>query len=560
MKAMILAAGFGTRLLPFTEHTPKPLFTVAGRPLLDLIIHSLEEAGCKGIIVNTHHLHPRIDAFISNRNYSIPVYTRHEPVILGTGGAIKNVADFWDENPFLVINSDIVTDIDLRKVYDFHLSHDHPATLVFHDDPEFNSVSISQDNFVVDFYGQEKKVSSGYPRKLTFTGIQVLDPMVLNHIPACEFSNSIDTYSELLKEGNKIKAYTPENNYWKDVGSPERYREAVFETMALEAFSLAFPDHSEEKNERTHLMGDGSDRAWYRLAAGNRSIIVADHGIKTKRATGEIDSFIAIGRHLHDRGMPVPEIQLYDTFSGLVFMEDLGDVNLQKLVRNAEGPDEIIKHYMSVIDILVELSISGAEDFDLSWTYQTPFYDRELILEKECRYFVDAFLRGYLKMDSYFEDFENEFIALADRTMEFAVNGFMHRDLQSRNIMVKNANFYCIDFQGGRIGPIQYDLAALLIDPYVELPDNIQNLLFDYCVERLSAYISIDPDAFRSCFKYCAITRNLQMLGAFGYLSREKGKTYFEKYIPIAVKTLKRNSLFLEDTNFSKLKGLVERL
>jgi NDP-sugar pyrophosphorylase family protein len=560
MKAMILAAGFGTRLLPFTEHTPKPLFTIAGRPLLDIIIRSLEKAGCKRIVINTHHLHQRIDSFISNQNYSIPVYLRHEPVILGTGGAIKNVADFWDENPFLVINSDIVTDIDLRKVYDFHLSHDHPATLVLHDDPEFNSVSISQDNFVVDFYGLEKKASSVYTQKLTFTGIQVLDSEVLGYIPFNEFSNSIAVYSKLLKERRKIKAYTPENNYWKDIGSPARYRETVFENMAPKAFKLAFPGHVGKKMEQTHLKGDGSDRTWYRLTEGNRSIIMADHGIKTKRVIGEIDSFIAIGRHLHDKGIPVPKIRLYDTFSGLVFMEDLGDVNLQKVVRNAEDPDEIVKHYMSVIDLLTELSVSGAKDFDLSWAYQTPFYDRELILEKECRYFVDAFLRGYLGMDSYFEDFENEFITLADRTMEFAVNGFMHRDMQSRNIMVKNSNFYCIDFQGGRIGPIQYDLAALLIDPYVELPDNTQNLLFDYCVERLSAYIRVDPNAFRACFKYCAITRNLQMLGAFGYLSQEKGKTLFEKYIPAAVKTLKCNLSFLEDSGFPKLKALVEKL
>jgi len=560
MKAMILAAGFGTRLLPFTQYIPKPLFTVAERPLLDILIHHLQHAGCKEIIINTHHLYQQIDSFIAKQNYSIPVFTRHEPEILGTGGAIKNVEDFWDDQPFIVINSDIVTEIDLRKVYDFHLNHHHPLTLVLHDDPEFNSVSISQDHFIVDFHGREKKASPVYLQKLTFTGIQVLDPMVLRYIPAGKFSNSIDVYSELLKEGTQIKACISENNYWKDIGSPERYREVVFEIMAPEAFRRAFPDHAKTKIERTHLMGDGSDRRWYRLSAAGRSVIMADHGIKKKGGVEEIDSFIALGRHLRARGIPVPEIQLYDRFSGLVFMEDLGDVNLQKVVLSAGNPLEVVHCYQSVIDLLTELSITGARNFDLSWTHQTPCYERELILEKECRYFVDAFLNDYLGLDIHFEDFEHEFNTLADKALEFAVNGFMHRDMQSRNIMVKDGKFYWIDFQGGRMGPIQYDLASLLIDPYVTLPGDMQDWLLGYCVERLSESVGIDPDEFLSCYRYCTITRNLQMLGAFGNLSRKKGKTYFEEYIPTAVRTLKQNVSFLEDSRFNRLKTLVERL
>ncbi|MGD2030575.1 MAG: sugar phosphate nucleotidyltransferase, partial [Desulfobacterales bacterium] len=120
MKALILAAGFGTRLLPFTKNTPKALFPVAGRSLLHTIILSLQNAGCKAVIINTHHLHKKIDAYLLRQKYAIPVITRHESEILGTGGAIKNVADFWDDNPFMVINCDIFTDIDLKKVYDFH--------------------------------------------------------------------------------------------------------------------------------------------------------------------------------------------------------------------------------------------------------------------------------------------------------------------------------------------------------------------------------------------------------------------------------------------------------
>jgi len=104
MKALILAAGFGTRLLPFTKNIPKALFPVAGRSLLDIIILSLQNAGCKAVIINTHHLYKKIDSYLARQKYAIPVTTRYEPEILGTGGAIKNVADFWDHNPFMVIN------------------------------------------------------------------------------------------------------------------------------------------------------------------------------------------------------------------------------------------------------------------------------------------------------------------------------------------------------------------------------------------------------------------------------------------------------------------------
>ena len=99
MKAMILAAGYGTRLRPYTDHTPKPLFSIAGRPLLDIIIDQLQKAGCKAVIINTHHLQHKIEAFLAAQNYSLEVYTRFEPQILGTAGAIKNVADFWDNQP-----------------------------------------------------------------------------------------------------------------------------------------------------------------------------------------------------------------------------------------------------------------------------------------------------------------------------------------------------------------------------------------------------------------------------------------------------------------------------
>jgi len=181
-------------------------------------------------------------------------------------------------------------------------------------------------------------------------------------------------------------------------------------------------------------------------------------------------------------------------------------------------------------------------------------------MEKECRYFVEAFLTGYLGIYSNFKDLKEEFSFLADKALESSLNGFMHRDLQSRNIMIKNGNYYFIDFQGGRMGPIEYDLASLLIDPYVSLPGHVQNQLRKYCIEKLLSSAGFNSDKFRTCFKYCSLTRNLQILGAFGHLSRKMGKTYFEQYIPRAVGTLKKNLLSLCSPKLPKLMSVVKKI
>jgi len=111
MKALILAAGFGTRLLPYTGKIPKPLFTLLSKPLLEHSIKKLVDAGCDQILINTHHLYEQIKAFVEQKKYSINIQTIFEPAILDTGGAIANAKSFLDKHPFFVINADISEDI-----------------------------------------------------------------------------------------------------------------------------------------------------------------------------------------------------------------------------------------------------------------------------------------------------------------------------------------------------------------------------------------------------------------------------------------------------------------
>lgn len=538
MKALILAAGYGTRLHPYTETYPKPLFPINGKAILSRVIDRLISAGCTGIIINTHHLHEQIESFIANQSFPVPVLTRYEPAILGTGGAIRNVSDFLDNAPFLVINSDIVTDLDLKAVYAYHCGHAYPATMVMHDHKAFNSVAVDPLHFISAFTPER---IAGDPILLAFTGIQVLDRQVLAFIPEGQAVSSIDIYQAMLDQGALIKAYVPDSFYWQDIGTPERYCAAVFDQTAPAAFFNAFDYRPAISDIRTHqLTGDGSDRKWYRLIAGDHSMILADHGMQT-RALSEIDSFLALGRHLFQKSVPVPQIYLHERFAGLVFLEDLGDTLLYDWITPDRPEDEIISIYQAVIQHLSRMAVSGAEGFDPATAYQGPAYDRSLILEKECRYFVDAFLNGYLHLDQSYAAFYDEFSRLADRALENSVFGFMHRDCQSRNIMIKNGNAYFIDFQGGRIGPVQYDLAALLSDPYTALPEPMQAQLLEFALNELKNYREIDSRLFLKGYAACRLCRLLQALGAFGFLTRVKQKSFFHQFIPVAVNTLKKD-------------------
>lgn len=601
MKALILAAGFGSRLRPFTNDIPKPLFTVGNHTLLDLMIHNLSRAGCRAVIVNTHHLHSQIETHIAGRHYHIPVATCFEPEILGTGGAVKNVSDFLDNDPFMVVNSDIITDIDLQAVYEFHLRHRPPVTMVLHDCPEFNNVCVDPYDHVTDFLSHmDSAPDRSGNRILAFTGIQVLDPGLLDVIPLNEFSTIIDAYRKLISRGDRIKAFIVRGHYWKDIGTPARYREAVIDHMAPGAFCRAYPvsasesallsdrsnppadRHSGESNpigemmlsfpglsgcdkgipnwDVTALSGDGSDRHWYRIRYGNQSLIIADHGIGIKGPSSEIGAFVSIGRHLLHNRVQVPAIYGVEMFSGLVFVEDLGDVNLQSAVHQADDTETVISLYQQVIDQLIHMSTTAADGFNPSWACQSAEYDRHIILEKECRYFAEAFIRGYLGINSGIEDLQNEFGTLADALLKFSIRGFMHRDMQSRNIMIRNGRCYFIDFQGGRIGPVQYDLASLLVDPYVCLPASVQQQLLDYAYQSLSSRISVSPDFFRNGYEYCRLSRNLQILGAFGYLTRIRGKAYFASYIPAAVNSLADQLSGFEACQFPKLLTLSHRI
>jgi hypothetical protein len=252
----------------------------------------------------------------------------------------------------------------------------------------------------------------------------------------------------------------------------------------------------------------------------------------------ENDSFFLIGSHLKGRGLPTPEIFDYQRRAGRFLMEDFGDRSLARYVIN-KRKIFISNEYKKLINLLVALQVEGAKGFCADWCYDTPVYDANFSRERETDYFVREFVRGLLGR-TLDEQMYSELKEIAGRVDAEKIRLFLYRDFQSRNVMVRKDGFGLIDFQAGRLGPPQYDLASLLIDPYVGLDPVLQDEIRDYYMQILGEKIPLALSDFLVNYQVIGFQRNLQILGAFSFLSRVKGKKYFEKYIPAAVLNLKR--------------------
>jgi N-acetylmuramate 1-kinase len=301
------------------------------------------------------------------------------------------------------------------------------------------------------------------------------------------------------------------------------------------------------------IAADGSDRRFYRLQRPGGSCICLYHPQPPGDPVTENDSFHYIGRHLHRQGIPVPEIYSYCREEGWFLVEDLGDRCFQvECQRQAETTGGMTL-YRQALQVLVQMQMAGTQGFSPEWCFDTPFYDASLVRQRECHYFVQAFLQGYLGLETTPEALTEDFAFLQQQSLHPEQRFFLHRDFQSRNLMVHQNRLWLIDFQGARLGPLQYDLAALLLDPYVNLPFTTQEILLTEYLGLLQEHLQIDQALWRQRYNYVALCRNLQILGAYGFLSHQKGKTFFQQFIPAACRSLAQR---LECLPESELRGL----
>lgn len=241
-------------------------------------------------------------------------------------------------------------------------------------------------------------------------------------------------------------------------------------------------------------------------------------------------------------------------------MEDLGDRHLQdEALQERNNPAGLEALYKRVLAILPQIQVRGAQGLDEGRIHNPP-YDRHFVRRWESGYFYRSFLQGYCHLAIPEDYLADEFDHLAAAVSSLDGSFFLYRDFQSQNIMIRDTKIRFLDFQGGRRGPLHYDLASLLLDPYVGLSDTLQETLIHYYLELLSRIIPVDQRQFLADYPLIALHRNMQILGAFGHLSTVKQKKEFADYIPTAIKSLKKLLNLAIVTHCKRLRKTVENL
>jgi len=225
MRAMILAAGLGTRLRPLTFVRPKALVPVLGMPVLDFWVERLASVGFDAVVVNAFHLTDALLRTVREGSWPIPVEVRVETDLLGTGGGIRNVLDFFRGEPLAVINGDVVSDADIKTLYRRHVESGAPASLVMHDCPPFNNVAVTKDGSVLGFGREAEALKEIRPDVAisAFTGIHFLNPDAAEALPAGERCSILSLYRELIERGSPPRAMFPDGLFWREMGSVDAY-------------------------------------------------------------------------------------------------------------------------------------------------------------------------------------------------------------------------------------------------------------------------------------------------------------------------------------------------
>lgn len=523
LRGMILAAGYGTRLAPVTNHIPKPLLPVDGVPLLDRIIAGFQRGGVAEIGINTHHLGDLVLEHVARRPDSDRFTIFPEKEILGTGGALDGARGFLAGSPhFLLHNGDVLCDADLGALVTDHLQSGALATLLLVDWPTVNSVVLAEDGSVTSIAGMPQPQTTG--RNLTYAGIGVFSKRLLDDIGP-GFSSLIDPLVRALAaDPGSVRGFFPSGVRWSDLGTLGRYLGAQSDKSV--------PDKAADPT-LTRITGHGSDRKFWRLAAGDWSAVA----MVTPPGDDEFDRFLSIAGFLGGLGLGVPAVLSESAQEHTVLMEDLGADSLYSLVRS-EGfsSERVADAYRATVDLLLE--IQGATTRAAAGCPSA--MDRELdyaALRWETGYFRDRFLVGYLNMDpAELAPLEEEFHNLAT-LVAAQPRVLIHRDFQSQNILAAADGIRLVDFQGMRRGPLGYDLASLAFDPYVDMPHPFRNEL----AARFAAGMDSEAteEEIRAMVWLAGLQRVMQALGAYGFLGHVKGKREFFEHIPSGLAVLK---------------------
>jgi NDP-sugar pyrophosphorylase family protein len=243
MKAMILAAGLGTRLRPLTDHRPKALVEINGRTLLEITLSRLRKFGVSEVIINVHHFSDMIQEYLQAKdNFGMRIEVSREDILLDTGGGLKKAAYFFvngsagdssrSEEPFIVYNVDVLSAVDLQRMVQFHNENRALATLAVQDRKTSRYLLFNDQLHLCGRRPESDREPelvrpSRQPQALAFCGIQVVSPRLLGMMVEDGAFSIITTYLRLAAEGERILAFRADEYYWRDLGSPNNLVEAA---------------------------------------------------------------------------------------------------------------------------------------------------------------------------------------------------------------------------------------------------------------------------------------------------------------------------------------------
>ncbi|MGA2376609.1 MAG: RNase adapter RapZ [Candidatus Sulfotelmatobacter sp.] len=306
----------------------------------------------------------------------------------------------------------------------------------------------------------------------------------------------------------------------------------------MDVLQKLFEQHFHAAAETQPLQGQlgGSGRNIIRLSAGRQSAIGILYNVREENI-----AFLEFSKHFRKHGLPVPEIYAEDLDHGAYLEEDLGDITLFEFLskhRTGESiaPD-VVEAYRKVVAVLPRFQVEAGRDLNYKVCYPRGSFDRQSIFW-DLNYFKYYFLR-LAGIPFNEQELEDDFDSLTNFLLSANCDYFLYRDFQSRNIMLKGGQPFFLDYQGGRKGALQYDIASLLYDAKADLPAELRQELLDLYIDKLGGFIEVSREAFLHHYYAYVYVRILQALGAYGFRGFYERRAHFLQSVPYALKNLR---------------------
>ena len=513
-KAVVLAAGLGTRLRPLTAVTPKPLMPVWGEPMLERVIDALGSWGVEEIYVNAHYLADQVVAWAEawNAPGRPKVTVSVEKEILGTGGVLNPLRGWIGGDDFYLVNGDIVFEgfSGFGAIAPSGLPGAETIGVALLSETGPRTVEMEPESGLITNWRSD---DAGFPGTYTYCGVTRLSAGILDYVEPTGFSSIVRAYERAMADGKFLRGAVPASLVWTDAGTVTSFIDLnrdggdnAFEAFPQVRAALAATG---ETGPVEFLGARGSERVFFRSQKG--VIILYDDGNRAENAL-----YAGAAGFLAAKGMPVPAV-----------LADLPE--LKTLVLDWGGSEKkmTLEDDVKVVEALAAFNALGG-DPDLAKTPLLPPFDpstweweRELFA-KHC---LGTRFRRELP-EAARRELEN-----VASLLEKEPKALVHRDFQSTNVLWKNGKLNFIDFQGMRLGPAAYDLASFLYDPYVEFTEGERRAL-----AKVYAKAAGREEIIR-ILPYAAVERLVQCLGAYGRLA-SVGQPQFGKWVLPALRNL----------------------